>query len=59
MRKLTDRTIIYAKHGDVSKIAKDCGCSTRTVTYALRGANTTELTQLIRKRAIEVFGCKY
>lgn len=59
MRKLTERTIIYPRYGDVAKIAKDCGCSTKSVSLALKGINDTDLTRLIRKRAIEVFGCKY
>jgi hypothetical protein len=59
MRRFNERTVIVPMHGVITKIAADCGCSTKQVSLALRGHNNTELTQLIRKRAIEFYGCKY
>lgn len=55
--KPTDR-ICPSYKGVIRDIAKSVGCSEKTVGLALRGINNTDLTQTIRKRAIE-FGCKY
>lgn len=50
---------IIAPHGAVSKIAKDTGFSVPTVRYALRGMTNSCNSEVIRKRAIEFYGCVY
>lgn len=50
---------IIAPHGAISKIAKDTGFSVPTVRYALRGVTNNGNADVIRKRAIEIYGCVY
>lgn len=56
MEKLKE---ILVNHGVKEKLAKDCNASPITVRFALRGSVNTDLTRLIRKRAIDFYGGVY
>ncbi|WP_300878333.1 hypothetical protein [uncultured Bacteroides sp.] len=56
MKKLKE---ILVDHGVKEKLAKDCKASTITVRFALRGSVNTDLSRLIRKRAIDFYGGVY
>lgn len=47
---------ILVEYGKIKKIASDCGVSVPTVRYALRGAIDTDLSRMIRSRAVKFFG---
>ena len=47
---------ILVEYGKIKKIASDCGVSVPTVRYALRGAIDTDLSRMIRNRAVKFFG---
>lgn len=47
---------IEVKYGDVSRLAKICGCSIQSVRFSLRGAVKSDLSDRIRKEAIAMGG---
>lgn len=50
---------IIVRHGVMRKLEKDCGCSSISVRGALKGVVNSQLADVIRKRAIDVYGGVY
>ena len=47
---------IVVRHGDVTRLAKICGCSIQSVRFALKGRLESDLATKIRKEAIAIGG---
>ena len=47
---------IEVKYGDVSRLAKICGCTIQSVRLALKGLVNSDLSHKIRKEAIALGG---
>ena len=50
---------IIVRHGVMRKLERDCKCSAISVRGALKGTVNSQLADVIRKRAIEVYGGVY
>lgn len=47
---------IVVRYGDVTKLAKICGCTIQSVRFALKGLVQSDLSTKIRKEAIALGG---
>lgn len=47
---------IVVRYGDVTKLAKICGCTIQSVRFALKGLVQSDLSIKIRKEAIALGG---
>lgn len=58
-KKMGIKREIIVRHGVMRKLERDCRCSSISVRGALKGVVNSQLADVIRKRAIEIYGGVY